>query len=128
MGYQAGFLPKRSWEKLMNNLQSHFDVDATVEKKDDIEIRKYLKENASDSTRTFRVIEKFANSIGQNSTPIAISQIPKFKREHDEVPSRLITQREVKTIANCNACHKDAQEGIYSERNILIPNYGRWDD
>jgi nitrate/TMAO reductase-like tetraheme cytochrome c subunit len=128
MGYQAQFLPKRSWNKLMDNLNEHFGVDATFDKNDEKSIREYLLKNASDSKSGYGYYSKFARSIYSNSTPIAISEIPKFKREHREVPKRFITQKEVKTIANCIACHTDAKEGFYSERNIHIPNYGRWDD
>ena len=32
----------------------------------------------------------------------------------------MIEQKEVKSISNCIACHKDANEGTYRERNIHI--------
>ena len=128
MGYQTEFLPKRSWIKMMNTLEDHFGVDATFDKEDEERVREYLVSNASDSKRTYGDMKKFSRSISSKSTPLAISEIPKFKREHDEVPKRLIIQKEVKTISNCMACHTDAQKGLYRERNILIPNFGRWDD
>lgn len=128
MGYQAEFLPKRSWVKMMDTLENHFGVDATFDKVDEQKIREYLISNASDSKRTYGHIAKFSRSISSQSTPLAISEIPKFKREHDEIPRRLIVQKEVKTISNCMACHTDAKESLFKERNIFIPNFGRWDD
>jgi len=128
MSYQAEFLPKRSWKKMMDNLNNHFAVDATVEKEDEIIIRKYLNENASDAKYTYGEIEEFSDSIYKSSTPLSISEIPKFIREHDEIPQKFINQKEVKFFSNCTACHKDAKQGGYKERNIYIPNFGRWDD
>ena len=49
-------------------------------------------------------------------------------REHREIPKKLILQPEVKSFANCNACHTKAESGSYREREIRIPNYGRWED
>jgi nitrate/TMAO reductase-like tetraheme cytochrome c subunit len=128
MAYQAEFLPKRSWVKLMDNLSNHFKTDASLEQADLDKIKNYLVSNASDSKRSYGEMAEFANSISKNSTPIAISEIPKFKREHRKIPERFVTQKEVRTFANCTACHTDATQGTYRERNIKIPNYGRWDD
>lgn len=130
MGYQAEFLPKKSWIKLMDNksLEDHFGTDAILEEEDRKAILDYLLKNSSDAKPVGKYYRKFANSIGYFSTPIAISELPKFKKEHDDIPKRLIIQKDVKTIANCMACHTDAKEGWYRENNIIIPNYGKWDD
>lgn len=128
MAYQPEFLPKRSWNKMMDTLNNHFEVDASLAKEDETIIRAFLNKNASDSKRVYGEIGEFADSIGRYATPLAISKLPKFVREHDEIAPRLIAQKEVKSLANCNACHQDAKEGLYRERNILIPNFGRWDD
>ena len=34
MAYQPQFLPQRSWNKMMKNLDNHFDVDATLDAND----------------------------------------------------------------------------------------------
>lgn len=129
MAYQAQFLPKRSWTKMMDNLSNHFDTDASLSKEDTEKIKEYLVNNASDSgIRINRDILKFTRSIPNNETPIAITQIPKFKREHRKIPNKVIAQEEVKSLSNCVACHANANKGWYDEDNIKIPNYGRWDD
>ncbi|MBU3014222.1 diheme cytochrome c [Poseidonibacter lekithochrous] len=128
MGFQAEFLPQRSWNKMMDTLDDHFGVDATFDKSDEVKVREYLLKNASDAKRGYGEMKEFSSSISRTSTPLAITEIPKFKREHREVPKRLIVQKDVQRISNCMACHTDAKEGLYKERNILIPNFGRWDD
>lgn len=128
IGFQPQFLPKRSWNKLMDNLSNHFDTDASLSKDSLNKIKTYLEENSSDSKSLHGEAAKFAQSIKKDSTPIRISEIPKFQREHKEVTTKMIEQKEVKSISNCIACHKDANEGTYRERNIHIPNFGKSKD
>jgi Zn-finger protein len=128
MAYQAQFLPKRSWNKMMDELNNHFDTDATLALEDEQLIRKYLNQNASDNSYLSGEIKKFARSVSLYAIPLKISELPKFKKEHDEINPKWVKQKEVKSFANCNACHLDAKKGLYKERNILIPNFGRWDD
>jgi hypothetical protein len=93
-----------------------------------VEILNFLKENSGDQKRVYGEFEEFIESIKKDSTPIKISEVPYFKKEHKGIPRRFIEQKEVRSISNCIACHKDAKSGLYSEDNIIIPNYGKWDD
>ena len=128
MGFQPQFLPKRSWDKLMDNLPNHFDTDASLSTDKLNKIKTYLEENSSDSKSLHGEAAEFEQSIKKDSTPLRISEIPKFQREHKKITIKIIDQKEIKSIANCVACHKDANEGTYSERNIYIPNIGKWED
>jgi len=128
MAYQPEFLPKRSWKKMMNTLADHFDTDASLDKEEAKEILAYLLRNAADAKPVYGDIGKIGKRIKPNTTPLRISETPYFKKEHREIPKRLIVQKEVKSIANCAACHTKAKSGDYSEHNIFIPNYGKWDD
>ncbi len=54
---------------------------------------------------------------------------PYFRREHDEIPPRLVrNNEEVGSFSNCQACHRNAETGIYNEHQVVIPGVGRWDD
>ncbi|WP_457605472.1 diheme cytochrome c [Nitratifractor sp.] len=131
MAYQPQFLPKRSWSKMMKSLADHFDTDASLDEEETRKITQYLMDNASDSPNGRRVhkdIRKIARSIPRDSTPLRISEAPYFKKEHREIPRKYVRQKEVKSFANCTACHRKAERGDYSERTLIIPNYGRWDD
>lgn len=128
MAYQPEFLPKRSWDKMMNNLSNHFDSDASLNNETMTKIKTYLDENASDAKRVRGEIGEFAHSISDNSTPLRITEIPKFKREHREISTKMIEQKEVKSLSNCTACHTDADKGTFRERNINIPNYGKYEE
>ncbi len=118
MAYQPAFLPKRSWELTMEQLSNHFGTDATLESADHQSIRTYLMNNASSNERITDINGNIA---------LRISETPHFVREHRELSKKMITQPEVGSIANCTACHTNAQKGSYREREIRIPNYGRWE-
>lgn len=126
--FQAGLLPKRSWQKMMADLENHFGTDASLDKTDRNYILTYLEVNSADNAREYKRSRKMDSSISKYDTPIKITEVPYFKKEHREIPSRFIIQKEVRSLSNCTACHKSADKGIYSERAINIPNYGRWDD
>ncbi|ADR34133.1 Dihem cytochrome c [Sulfuricurvum kujiense DSM 16994] len=119
MAYQPQFLPKRSWDKTMNTLENHFGTDATLDPSDHKTIQNYLATHASKNDRT---------SDMKGAVALRISETPYFVREHREVTKKMVTQPEVKSFANCNACHTQASSGSYREREIRIPNYGRWED
>ena len=109
--YQPQLLPKGSWAKMMDGLKDHFGTNATLETKEFDDIRSYLISNSK-----------------SGDGPLRISQLRKFRKEHRDIPSHYISQKEVGSISNCSACHTSAEKGSYRERDIYIPNYGRWND
>lgn len=118
MAYQPYFLPKRSWEKMMNTLGDHFGTDASLDPQDQKAIQHVLMSHASKNDRISNTEGKF---------PLRITQTPHFLQEHREIPKKMVTQPEVKSFANCTACHTKAASGSYREREIRIPHYGRWE-
>jgi len=118
MAYQPSFLPKRSWDKTMDTLENHFGTDATLDPADHKTIQNVLAKYASNDDRI---------RDAKGNIALRISETPHFVREHREIPQKMVTQAEVKSFANCTACHTKAQSGSYREREIRIPNYGRWE-
>jgi hypothetical protein len=54
---------------------------------------------------------------------------PLSKKKNNKIPKRYINENsEIKSLSNCNTCHKQALTGSYAEREINIPGLGRWDD
>ena len=126
--YQPGLLPERSWVKVMEGLEDHFGTDATLEPEDNKKILDYLVNNSAEKFRNYKRSRKIDDSITRNEAPIAVSKTRYFERKHREIATKLILQKEVGSLSNCMACHTTADKGSYSERDIIIPNYGRWDD
>ena len=113
-GYQPALLNKASWEKVMTNLSDHFGTDASLGKVESEQILNYLVTNAG------------SGKITANNTTMQITKSPYFIKEHRKITPNLIEQKEVGSLANCMACHTTADKGSYSERAIVIPNYGSW--
>lgn len=128
MAYQPGLLPERSWQKIMAGLESHFGDNAELDSNSTKIITDFLKKYSADKS-SYRRSTKIMRSLVKNDSPIRISETPYIKHEHDEIPDKMIKRnQEVKSLANCNACHTTAEKGIYDEDNVKIPGYGKWDD
>jgi len=128
--YQPGFLPARSWEKLLSttSLENHFGENAELDEATRSEILNYAISNAADKSSHKRS-KKMNASIGSGDTPLRITEVSYFKKEHDEIPKRLVADNaKVKTLSNCKACHEKADEGIFKEDTVSIPGHGRWND
>ncbi|WP_419771047.1 MAG: diheme cytochrome c [Candidatus Marinarcus sp.] len=125
--YQPGLLPEKAWTKMMGNLANHFDSDASLDEQTTATLTHYLQQNSAEKFMEYKRSSRIVKSLRGNETPDSISSTPYMKRKHDEIRPSLITQKEVKGIFNCIACHTTADKGIYSERDIKIPNYGRWE-
>ena len=126
--YQAGLLPSSSWNKIMANLNNHFNSDASLDDKTFQILSKYLNENSAEKSLDYKRSYKIMASLRENQIPDSISTTPYIIQKHREIRKNLITQKEVKGLFNCIACHTTADKGIYGERDIKIPNFGRWED
>lgn len=124
--YQPGLLPARSWRKVMENLADHFDENAELNEDVRQAMQTYLENNSADNANE-HLSRKVKRYLGQNKTVVRISEIGFLAHEHDEIPRRVF-EGELQGLANCDACHQRAVQGSYSESEINIPGYGRWDD
>jgi hypothetical protein len=111
VAYPPRLLPAESWRALMSGLDKHFGSDASLDAPAAREITDYLVQNAGG--------EKFAS---RGKPQLRITETRWFRHEHDEVSQRDWNNPKVKSPANCTACHRQAENGDYSEHNVRIPN------
>jgi hypothetical protein len=114
MAYQPALLSAGDWRRLMAGLQDHFGTDAAVDAPQRQEIGSFLESHAGD-----------AGKLGKAGEPPRISQTARFIRKHREVPATYWKDPRVKSAANCEACHKGAADGRYSEHDIALPELRR---
>lgn len=128
MAYPTGFLPERSWQKMMGNLDNHFGENAELDPRSQQAITQYLVDNAAENSSNRRA-RKFLRSVSDNATPLRITELRYFKKKHDEVPDRMVTGNpDVGSFSQCQACHGDrAEQGYFDDDSVNIPNHGRWD-
>ena len=128
MAYPAGLLPAHSWQQLMGGLDDHFGDNAELSPETHKELTDYLLANSADSSDARRS-QKIMRSLKAGEAPLRITDTAYFHREHHELPDKMVKDNaKVKSFSNCNACHQRAEQGSFSEREIRIPGYGRWDD
>lgn len=128
MAYQPGLLVSQSWLKIMDNLEQHFGDNAELDKQTLVTIKNYLMDNSAEKS-DYRRSRKFTRQINVDNAPERITETSYFIHKHDEIPVRIVTSNsEVNSFSHCNACHTQAEKGIYDEHGVRIPGYGRWED
>ena len=107
-------LPANSWRRMMGDLSNHFGDDASVDAQTARKITDYLVANAAD-TGGQRYSGKLLRGVSTDNAPLRITELPKWVREHRKVTVAEWQHKDVRTKANCAACHVDAAKGYYDE-------------
>jgi len=113
VAYPARMLDAASWQAVLAGLDQHFEVDASLDPETLAALRVYLEGNAR---------QKPTSAAGEPL--LRITETRWFRGEHDEVPKRLRQGPEAVRPADCTACHRTAEEGSFSERNLRLPKRG----
>ncbi len=120
VAFLPSFLTAAEWQRIMGQLANHYGDNATLDEQNRQTIEQFLVRQAG----------RFA--VGQNSgTEQSLPRLTTanwFKRKHHEVSSADWNHANVKSPANCGACHTRANEGSYREREIIMPDGRTWED
>ena len=117
--YLPGLLPSGSWVKIMEGGEDHFGEDLALDEETSMEILNYLKANGAETTGAKRSV-KIMRSL-KGATPLRITETRYIVKKHDEIRSSVYKRESISSFSNCVACHRTADEGIFSERDIKIP-------
>lgn len=103
--FPPDLLPARSWNRLTGNLADHFGEDASIDADTRALISGWLDSQAADTggTRRGRWVMR---GVGQGQAPLRITETRTWVRAHDEVSPWRWRSDEVKSKANCLACHR----------------------
>jgi len=128
--YPPGLLPTKSWEKLLTAeaLKKHFGENAELDTETLKVIYDYAIANAADKSYHKRS-RKIAVATENIEAPLRITEVRYIKRKHHEIPEKMIKgNKDVKSLSYCDACHTQADKGVFDEDTVKIPNYPDWDD
>jgi len=117
--YQPGLLPSGSWKKVLAGLSDHFGEVVKLDPNTRGDILAYLTGNAAEncpSRRSLKIMQSLAGS-----TPKRISEIPCIRREHHEIRPNVFERRSIGSMSNCSACHRSADQGVYDDEYVVIP-------
>jgi hypothetical protein len=110
LAFPPGQLPAASWQRVMSHLPRHYGTDASLDAAMAKELSAWLVANAGTYKR-----------VREEPPEDRITRSAWFIRKHDEVSAATWNLPAVKSAANCSACHAQAEQGDFSERNVRIP-------
>lgn len=110
VAYPPGMLPAQSWARIMKGLDHHYGTDASLDPAAVHQLSVWLQANAGDCRRA-------------TGTPPQdrITRSTWFERKHRRIDPAVWKLSSVKSAANCAACHRAADRGVYNERNLRVP-------
>ncbi len=128
--YPPGLLPGRSWAKLLDEkaLNDHFGENAALDQDTLKVIHDYAMENSAEKS-WYKRSRKIALATEEGEAPLRITEVRYIKRKHHDIPEKMIQgNQDVKSLSYCNACHTKAEQGIFDNDTVSIPNYPKWGD
>lgn len=114
LAFSPAMLPARSWQAMMANLEDHFGDDASLSPPTVAHIERYLVERAADAGGA-RYASRLLRGVTEAQTPLRITTLPRWEREHREVTRAEWADPKVGSKANCAACHRDAERGYFDD-------------
>jgi len=106
MAYAPGFLPKRSWRAIMDNLTNHFGEDASLDDTARAEISNYL----------VGVAPRDIRGLSSIAVPLRITELPWYQHEHgSRARAYAQSHRDIGTLSNCTGCHRGAERGFFDD-------------
>ena len=109
--YPPSLLPAVSWKRIMNGLDKHYGVDASLDKATVQQLSQWLDTYAGTYKR-----------VGNEAPPQdRITRSSWFERKHRGVQPSVWKLASVKSAANCAACHTRADAGQFDDDHLRIP-------
>ncbi len=121
--YPPYLLPQRSWRLMMSDLENHFGDDASIDKKTNLSILAFLDKYSAENS-THEAALKILKSLKENNSTIAITKTPYWQKRHKHIDKNIFLTKDVKSKANCSACHKDIEYGLIESERIKVPKKG----
>jgi len=111
VAFPPQLLTAPDWQAMMNVLDKHYGVDASLEAKPRAAIADFLQKNAS----------RRQKHDGHASTVQAprLTQTAWFRKEHGNLPATATTT--LPAAAQCESCHTAAERGDYNESSLKRP-------
>lgn len=116
MAYAPWFLPKKSWELMMADLENHFGDDASIDEATNKRILAFLQANSAQNNANkiaFNIL-KYA----KNDENIAITQNEYWIKKHKKIKSEIFKNEKIKSKSNCLACHINIDKGVVAKALI----------
>jgi Dihaem cytochrome c len=112
IAYPPGLLPSRAWQAIMADLTNHFGENASLSPEAAKRIEAYLVANSADTLGYTGVLR----GVDPAKPPLRITAMPWWRAVHEgEISPATFADPRVGSKANCAACHRGAQRGLFGE-------------
>lgn len=120
LAFRPNLLPARSWQRLMAEQDSHFGADLALDAATRETLLAFTEGNSAEKSETEAAF-KINRSLKNGETPLRITETPYWIKKHGEISAADWGLPQVKSKANCAACHLDAEPGTFEDAAMRIP-------
>lgn len=123
VAYPPALLPAKSWQRVMAGLEQHYGSDASLDAATQRQLTDWLRPYAGTYKR-----------VREEPPQDRITRSAWFERKHDDIAPAVWTHASVNSAANCGACHRAAERGVFDEHDLRVPQglearyLGPWND
>ena len=117
---------------MMGGLANHFDEELSLDEETTQQVLRYLLDNAADRSQT-KGARKFLEGLRSDDNPIRITDTPRWKEKHHELPETAWSDPRITFKGECEVCHTEAERGVYDDdEGLRVPGpngtWRRWED
>ncbi len=114
LAFPPALLAADDWRQIMGRLDKHYGDNAALDEATRKQLEDFLAKNAGTGRRVARP------AILADELP-RLTFTDRFRKKHDEVPASTWQDQRVGSPAHCAACHTQAEQGSYRERELRVP-------
>jgi cytochrome b len=120
LAFHPSLLPARSWTRLMKEQAQHFGADLAFDAPTSAALLAFMTANSADQKKTEAAF-KIGKSLPADAVPLRITETPYWIKKHHDITDAQWKQPQVKSKANCAACHQDAEAGTFEDGAMQMP-------
>lgn len=110
VAYPPGMLPADSWQRIVNRLDRHFGIDASLDAPAAQRIGAWLQAHAGSGRR-----------LAEPPPEDRITRAEWFERKHRKLDAGVWRLPSVGSAARCGACHAGAERGVFDDDGVQAP-------
>ena len=122
-GFHPALLTEVSWRRVAASFDDHFGEELNLDKAERQEILAFLIASSAEKRKS-EVSMQALLSTNKNNAPIRVTETLFWQKVHSKLDKKLFLRDNIRTVANCKACHMDADGGLFEDMNIFIPPLG----
>ncbi len=120
LAFHPSLLPARSWQRMFDGQADHFGEDLALADATVAHLRRFAAANAAERGAD-EAAWRIGHSLAPDAAPLRITDTPYWRAKHREIAAAVWRRPNVRSKANCAACHRDAQAGTFNDAAMAIP-------